>query len=103
MESLTEQQRSDNFNIKVYALPSESGIVACIAGHYGLDPWFQERGLMTVVSNSGDFGSVSILPHIFFGTAKPFFAHHYATEGVTFDDALAALDRAIARCAATCE
>jgi hypothetical protein len=99
MQGLSERQRQQNFNVKVYAVRSDDGVVACIAGHCGLDPWFQGRGFITTVGES--LGTVSVEPHRFFGTGAPFFQSSYASRSnyaktvVTFEDALCALDRAI--------
>lgn len=78
MEGLSESERA-NFTLSAWAVRREDGsIAACIAGHCGLDPWFQSKGLVTDVADANDgIGSVSISPEIFFGTAKPFFAGHY--------------------------
>jgi len=91
MEGLTEQQRSNNFDINRFASESEFGVIACIAGHCGLDPWFQAQGFETDIKDS----NVNILPEDFFGTMKPFYRSYYQTEHVTVDDAICALDRAI--------
>lgn len=98
LEGLSEEQRVHNFDINIVARHSARGIVACIAGHCGLDPWFQERGLVTLVGDPCSIGDVSIRPEDFFGTSRPFFGSHYGTdERVTVDHALRALDQAIAR------
>jgi len=93
MEGLSEQQRLRNFNVGLYAIQSDEGVVACIAGHCGLDPWFQERGFFTTVGR--ETGTVSVYPSEFFGTADPFFASNYGKSVVTFEDAICALNRAI--------
>jgi len=93
MQGLSDPQRVHNFNIGVFAIRSDFGVIACIAGHCGLDPWFQERGFFTTVG--ADLGSISMAPEDFFGTDKPFFSYG-AKRLVTFDDALRALDSAIA-------
>jgi hypothetical protein len=93
---LSEQQRAANFDINIYARRSDHGVIACIAGHCGLDPWFQERGFVTRVGKR--FGDVSISPDEFFGTAQPFSPPFYSADRpATFDDAVIAMDRAIAR------
>ena len=95
LQALPEQQRVNNFNISIYAIRSGVGVIACIAGHCGLDPWFQERGFVTAIGES--MGSVSVLPEDFFGTARPFHRRHYPDyETVTVDDAIQALDDSIA-------
>lgn len=97
--TLSDQQRMANFNMDIFAKQSDQGVIACIAGHCGLDPWFQERGFVTTVGES--FGDVSLHPDEFFGTARPFYPSYYSNystgKSVSFDDAVAALDRAIAR------
>jgi hypothetical protein len=94
LKGLSEQQRATNFNIARFAVDSSDGVVACIAGFCGLDPWFQERGFFTTVGET--MGSTSIMPEIFFGTGKPFYVSEYLPKTtVTVDDALAALDRSI--------
>jgi hypothetical protein len=92
MLGLSEQHRANNFNIDLLAVRSDHGI---IAGHCGLDPWFHKLGFFTYPDTS--FGDVSMSPSDFFGTSRPFFSNHYATsKSVTFDDAITALDNAIA-------
>lgn len=82
--------------MNVYAKHSDHGVIACIAGHCGLDPWFQERGFFTRVGKT--FGDVSFCLDEFFGTAQPFSPAFYsADKSAAFDDAIVALDRAIAR------
>lgn len=86
--------RERNFTIAYYAQESESGIIGCIAGHCGLDPWFQERGFVTDLARS----RVSIPVEDFFGTDAPFFRSNYrTTEPVTVHDAISALRVAIER------
>jgi hypothetical protein len=94
VEALSNEQRVNNFDIGRYAVESVYGVVGCIAGLCGLDPWFQERGFVTTVGCS--MGSVSIEPADFFGTSAPFFPSNYLPRTtVTVEDALVALDRAI--------
>ena len=96
MQGLSDQQRVNNFSMNVFAISSDLGVIACIAGHCGLDPWFQERGFVTRMS--GASGYVNIAPERFFGTEQPFYPSYYSTpSSVTFDEALSALDSAIAR------
>ena len=95
IEGLPEHQREKLFDIAVFAVESEWGTIACIAGHCGLDPWFQELGFFT--DTRGTFGEVSISPGEFFGTEIPFYAKYYQSgKSATTEDALRALDRAIA-------
>jgi hypothetical protein len=95
MQGVVERHEEDRFDINTFARDSEGGVICCIAGFCGLDPWFQERGLVTKVGNH--FGDVSILPEEFFGTDKPFYAPKYGKPSnlVTIDDGIAALNRAI--------
>lgn len=96
MLGLSEQQRVNNFRIDLLAVQSDHGIIACIAGHCGLDPWFHKLGFFTYPDTS--FGDVSMSPSDFFGTSRPFFSNHYATpNSVTFEDAIEALDLAITK------
>ena len=92
MEQLSERQRLNNFDINIVACDSDDGVVGCVAGLCGLDPWFQERGLVTDVQN----GNLSMGFVTFFGTSNPFLPSHYRLpRPVTVDDAIAALTRAI--------
>lgn len=96
LQGLTDQERVEDFCIGVYALASDTGVRACIAGLCGFDPWFQERGFITTETDSG--GQVSMPPEEFFGTARPFYPRFYSTPySVTVDDAISALDEAIDR------
>jgi hypothetical protein len=98
MEGLSQEDRA-NFDIQVVAVRTERGIRACVAGHCGLDPWFQAQGLTTFIDDSG--GDVSIGFREFFGTMNPFLRSRYPAEitdgnrDVTVDDAIAALNRSI--------
>jgi hypothetical protein len=93
LQGLSETERIHNFDITVFAVTSPNGVVGCIAGLCGLDPWFQERGLFTTVGVS--IGSVSIPPEEFFGSETPFYRRSYLPKThVSVDDAIAALDRA---------
>ncbi len=114
MNALSEEDRA-NFDIHVIAKRGASGLRACIAGHCGLDPWFQAQGLMTYVveEDSGDDedngddeddednGGLSIWCSEFFGTVAPFYRSEYPArfsdghEKVTVVDAIAALNDAI--------
>ena len=96
LEGLSEEQRENNFEINVFARQSARGIVACIAGYCGLDPWFQERDFVTRVGDPYSIGDVSIPLAEFFGTVTPFLACFYGTDRVTVERALRALDEAIA-------
>lgn len=92
MEGLTETQRAKNFDINCIVRDSEDGIVACIAGWCGLDPWFQERGFITDI----DYETISTNFGTFFGTERPFFASEYnLPRPITVDDAIAALKAAL--------
>jgi hypothetical protein len=96
MENLSAEQRVNNFNINLWVITSEHGIVGCIAGLCGQDLWFQEQGLTSETDIHG--GRLSIPPEIFFGTEEPFYGSNYRTGGrVTVEDAISALDRAIER------
>ena len=102
MKGLSQKDRA-NFDIQVVAVRTERGIRACVAGHCGLDPWFQAQGLMTVLDDAGfgRTGDVSIGFREFFGTMNPFLRSRYPAEitdgnrDVTVDDAIAALNRSI--------
>lgn len=98
MEGLSDVDRT-NFNINVIAQRTEAGIAACIAGHCGLDPWFQDRGLKTIVGEGASLGDVPVSLTAFFGTGRPFFSRHYSQDSVgrviSSDDAIAALKQAI--------
>jgi hypothetical protein len=92
MEGLSEQQRVNNFDIAIFAKDSEYGVIGCIAGLCGLDPWFQERGFITDV----EANRVSISPHTFFGAEDPFYQSGYHEPlPITVDHAIVALRRAI--------
>lgn len=96
MQDLSADQRVNNFNIGVFVVESKHGIVGCIAGLCGQDSWFQEQGLVSETNDHGGRLSVSI--QTFFGTEEPFYENYY-TNGrrATVEDAISALDRAIAR------
>lgn len=100
MEGLSEADRA-NFDIEVIAVKTASGIRACIAGHCGLDPWFQARGLSTIVGEGEDgTGDLTIGFADFFGTNRPFFGSAYPLklagyQDVTVCEAIAALKRTI--------
>jgi hypothetical protein len=93
LEELRTSHREENFNIGFVARQGLHGVVGCIYGLCGLDPWFQARGLVTDVDND----TVSVSPEEFFGTARPFFRSYYGICGrpVTVGDAIGALNRAI--------
>jgi len=94
MQEVIERNDQERFDIHVYARADRGGPVCCIAGFCGLDPWFQERGLIAVPGAS--MGWVSVQPEAFFGTDRPFYANGYSKNGrVTVDDAIFALKRAI--------
>lgn len=103
MTNLSEDDRAQ-FDIAVVAIRKETGVRACIAGHCGLDPWFQAQGLYTHVDydcNDYLIGNLSIGVGEFFGTSKPFLRSEYPLrlpdghEDVTVADAIAGLERAI--------
>ena len=96
MQGLSEDQRLNNFDIGVYVVKSDHGIVGCVAGLCSLDPWFQQEGLISELNELG--GKVSPRPSVFFGTEDPFYRSNYLIAGrVTVEDAISALDRAIER------
>lgn len=103
MEGLSQNEREHQFDMEVFARQTPHGIVACIAGHCGLDPWFQEQGLIT--RPDGFIGSISVQPGDFFGIARPFIASHLWDDGdynpwrgdrITYEAAVEALCDAIA-------
>lgn len=102
MEGLSETERI-NFDIEVTAVQTDRGIRACIAGFCGLDPWFQARGLSTIVDDrdSGSIGDLTVGFAEFFGTSTPFLRSRYPVEfadgrrDVAVSDAVAALKRSI--------
>jgi hypothetical protein len=95
MEILTAEERQ-LFSLLKYAIRTRDGVRACIAGHCGLNPWFQELGFRTTVD--WYFGSVSIPVRKFFGTEEPFYVSYYGRiQNPTVDDAKAALKRSIAK------
>ncbi len=102
MAGLSEQDRT-HFDITVIAIRSKRGLRACIAGHCGLDPWFQAQGLTTFVddSKSGSTGDLSVGFGEFFGTCNPFLRSRYPArfadghEDVSVADAITELKRAI--------
>lgn len=99
MERLSATER-DNFDIGVIARRTETGISACIAGHCGLDPWFQGQGFQTVLDPS--IGDVSVSFSAFFGTCRPFLRSNYKLpidQRVTADHAIAALKEEVERLA----
>ena len=96
MEGLSDEQRFKNVDIGVFVRNSDNGIVGCIGGLCGMDPWFQQEGLTSILNDGG--GTVSIQLSVFFGTAEPFYRSNYNVPGrVTVEDAISALDRAIER------
>lgn len=103
MTNLSEDDRA-HFDITVVAIRNETGVQACIAGHCGLDPWFQAEGLYTHVAYDCDdyaIGDLSIGVGEFFGTCKPFLRNEYPVrfldghEDVSAADAITALKCAI--------
>jgi hypothetical protein len=103
MEGLSEAERS-NFTLHAWAVRTPAGICACIAGHCGLDPWFQERGFITTIEDESEgMGKVSMFPEMFFGTTDPFYPQLYrdvlleSATDVSPEAAVAALKNAIAR------
>ena len=68
-----------------------------IAGHCGLDPWFRARDFNTIVGEGSSIGDVPVDLKAFFGTNGPFFGACYGQNGVTVDDAIAALKAEIER------
>ena len=100
MESLSDEQRENNFDIDCFARQStDGGPVACGAGHCGFDPWFNEKGFITSVGDSNSSGDVSISIKRFFGTERPFYRHFYPhLKRISVDHVIGALDVAIANC-----
>ncbi len=103
MDGLTELDRA-NFTLNAWAIRTSKGLCACIAGHCGLDPWFQERGLITTIEDGGQgIGKVSVFPETFFGTSTPFYPQLYrevdldSAPDVPPGAAVAALKHAIGR------
>jgi hypothetical protein len=103
MDGLAEPERS-NFTLNAWATRTPAGVCACIAGHCGLDPWFQERGLITAIEDESEgMGKVSVFPEVFFGTSTPFYPQLYrdalleTANDVSPDEATTALRNAIAR------
>lgn len=100
LENLSEDDRA-LFNVDIWAAVRGSGIAACVAGHCGLDPWFQAEGLRTVVGGPDPDHTGYVYPHPieFFGTETAFYRHTYGPEfrerEITVDDAIAAVKRAI--------
>ena len=99
LRELSESDR-ENFDINVTAVQTGDCFRAGIEGHCGLDPWFIAEGLTTY--DKADVGGVSVDVAEFFGTPKPFYRNFYPAqfpdghENVTVDDAIAALEEAIA-------
>lgn len=103
MDGLSELDRS-NFTLNAWATRTSKGLCACIAGHCGLDPWFQERGLITTIEDESEgMGKVSVFPENFFGTSTPFYPQLYreveleSAPDVSPGTAVAALKHAIGR------
>ena len=100
LENLSEGDRA-LFSVDIWAAVRGSGVAACIAGHCGLDPWFQAEGLRTIEGGPDphDIGTVYPHPIEFFGTETAFYRHTYGPEfcerAITVDDAIAAVKRAI--------
>jgi hypothetical protein len=96
MENLSENDRA-NFDLGVWAVVRDGSIAACVAGHCGLDPWFQAQGLRTYIGTN--VGQVYPHPIEFFGTDLGFYRHTYGPEfndrAITPKDAIAALRQAI--------
>jgi hypothetical protein len=86
------------FNIFYFASREDGVLNACIAGLCGLDPWFQEQGLITQFDSG--IGDINIHPLDFFGTSRPFYYSRYPTElrcrDLSFQDGIDALNREIA-------
>jgi len=86
------------FNIFHFASRENGVLNACIAGLCGLDPWFQEQGLKTLLDSG--IGDITVHPQDFFGTSRPFYYSRYPTElrcrDLTFQDGIDALNREIA-------
>jgi hypothetical protein len=101
MENLTDTERA-LFTIHVFAIQTGDGLKACAAGHCGLKPWFQERGLCTTVApyialGEQRIGSLSVPVKVFFGTSVPFFLSYYVCYRPSVDDVIESLNREIAK------
>lgn len=46
LKGLTPHERRQHFDMSVFGERTSCGTVACAAGHCGLDPWFNRRGLV---------------------------------------------------------
>lgn len=44
LESMSEHERTQHFDMGDWGVKTDCGTVACLAGHCSLDPWFVERG-----------------------------------------------------------
>lgn len=96
LENLSESDRA-NFDVEIWAATRANGVAACVAGHCGLDAWFQAEGLHTTVGGSDLRETGSVYPHPieFFGTEVGFYRHTYGRkfggQSITVDDAIAAV------------
>lgn len=45
LNGLSWHERRKHFDMGAWGYKNDCGTVACAAGHCGLDPWFQQRGL----------------------------------------------------------
>lgn len=41
---LTDHEKTEHFDMRVWAQETECGTVACLAGHAAIQPWFKKRG-----------------------------------------------------------
>lgn len=56
LRELTPHQRRRHFDMSLWGHETECGTVACMAGHFGLDPWFRKRKVKLIPSEY--FGDV---------------------------------------------
>lgn len=63
LDNMNEHERKKHFDMSTWGVNTACGTVACLAGHCGLDPWFQERGLVLRLGKRGticeDFGDMA--------------------------------------------
>lgn len=51
---LTKHEKSKHFNMEVVGNTTACGTNHCLCGFAGMQPWFRERGLVTIVSPCAD-------------------------------------------------
>lgn len=48
LSTLPEHERTEHWNMSVWAQRTTCGTIACAAGHCGMDPWFIDQGFLVI-------------------------------------------------------